>query len=208
MELHIVNIAPGAPQCDLENSIENCVTVVGIMYTVEDMDNAEDDTEFTRIVEAAKSIGEEGTTLEVNIQKLLPKNQSYYTYKGSLTSPPCTETLLWHVMSTPMKVSKKVVKAVQDAVVKVNADSKYDTRLTLPLHDRKVFWYNAANAENSQCPPETFSNQAESDAEVELEVAQNAEEEAVAEDTESASFQQYSLATLVITIAMLIFSLV
>jgi carbonic anhydrase len=128
------------------------------MYTVEDMDNAEDDTEFTRIIEASSNLHKDGTTLEVNLQKLLPKNKSYYTYKGSLTSPPCTETLLWHVMSTPMKVSKKVVEVVQNAVVKVNPDSKYDTRLTLPLHERKVFWYNDANAENTKCPPETFSN--------------------------------------------------
>jgi carbonic anhydrase len=106
MELHIVNIAPDAPSCDLNVGIENCVAVVGIMYTVEDMENAEDDTEFTRIIEAANNLStEEGDTLEVNLQKLLPKNRSYYTYKGSLTSPPCTETLLWHVMSTPMKVS-------------------------------------------------------------------------------------------------------
>eukprot|EP00178_Gracilaria_changii_P017286 TRINITY_DN4941_c0_g1_i1.p1 TRINITY_DN4941_c0_g1~~TRINITY_DN4941_c0_g1_i1.p1 ORF type:complete len:142 (-),score=27.78 TRINITY_DN4941_c0_g1_i1:440-865(-) len=139
------------------------------MYTVEDMENAEDDVEFTRIVEAAKKIDEEGVTLEVNLQKLLPKNKSYYTYKGSLTSPPCTETLLWHVMSTPMKVSKKVVAAVQDAVVAINPDSKYDTRLTLPLHERKVFWYDASNAANKVCPPETFSNAASSDAEAELE---------------------------------------
>lgn len=54
MELHIVNWAPGAPQClyQEEGTIENCIAVVGILYTIEDEENAEDDEELTRLVES------------------------------------------------------------------------------------------------------------------------------------------------------------
>ena len=36
---------------------------------------------------------------------LLPAERGYYTYMGSLTTPPCSEGVLWMVMKTPQPVS-------------------------------------------------------------------------------------------------------
>lgn len=36
---------------------------------------------------------------------LLPEDRRYYTYMGSLTTPPCTEGVLWIVMKQPLTVS-------------------------------------------------------------------------------------------------------
>jgi carbonic anhydrase len=36
---------------------------------------------------------------------LLPKDRSYYTYMGSLTTPPCSEGVLWMVMKSPVSIS-------------------------------------------------------------------------------------------------------
>ena len=36
---------------------------------------------------------------------LLPADRSYYTYMGSLTTPPCSEGVLWMVMKNPQPVS-------------------------------------------------------------------------------------------------------
>ena len=38
---------------------------------------------------------------------LIPAKRSYYTFIGSLTTPPCTEGVLWLIMKTPMQVSKE-----------------------------------------------------------------------------------------------------
>ena len=43
--------------------------------------------------------------LEINIQDLLPGNRSCYVYDGSLTTPPCTEGVKWHVLSQPVDLS-------------------------------------------------------------------------------------------------------
>lgn len=144
MELHIVNLAPNAPSCNFleTGDITNCVSVVGIMYTFDD-ENAENDEELTRIISEA-TIDENGTPVVIDLQKLLPEDKSYYTYAGSLTTPPCTETLLWHVMTTPMKVSRKTVQAVQKAVTKVNFESRFNSRVTQPLNERNVFLHDAA----------------------------------------------------------------
>jgi carbonic anhydrase len=41
----------------------------------------------------------------IDLNKLLPEDRRYYTYMGSLTTPPCSEGVLWMVMKTPVPVS-------------------------------------------------------------------------------------------------------
>jgi carbonic anhydrase len=44
--------------------------------------------------------------VEVNATDLLPANHKYYTFAGSLTTPPCSEGVTWYVLETPMSFSK------------------------------------------------------------------------------------------------------
>lgn len=37
---------------------------------------------------------------------LLPKTQTYWAFKGSLTTPPCSEGVKWQVLQTPVELSK------------------------------------------------------------------------------------------------------
>lgn len=41
----------------------------------------------------------------LDISELLPKDQRYYQFMGSLTTPPCTEGVLWMVLKQPVKIS-------------------------------------------------------------------------------------------------------
>ncbi|HZV54081.1 MAG TPA: surface-adhesin E family protein [Rhodocyclaceae bacterium] len=45
----------------------------------------------------------------IDLNSLLPENRAYYTYMGSLTTPPCTEDVLWMVFKQPMPVSAEQV---------------------------------------------------------------------------------------------------
>jgi carbonic anhydrase len=47
------------------------------------------------------------TALDLNA--LLPADKSYYTYMGSLTTPPCSEGVLWMVMKNPVPISAEQV---------------------------------------------------------------------------------------------------
>jgi carbonic anhydrase len=42
----------------------------------------------------------------LNMNELLPIDQRYYQFIGSLTTPPCTEGVLWMVMKQPIQISK------------------------------------------------------------------------------------------------------
>ena len=46
----------------------------------------------------------------LNLAELLPTDQRYYQFMGSLTTPPCTEGVLWMVLKAPMTISKAQLK--------------------------------------------------------------------------------------------------
>jgi len=61
-----------------------------------------------------------GVMIDVN-QFLLPAdNRGYFTYMGSLSTPPCTENVLRYVMKTPIYVSEEQVKNF-DRIYPMNA---------------------------------------------------------------------------------------
>ena len=48
------------------------------------------------------------------IQALMPSDKEYYKFTGSLTTPPCSEEVKWHVMKKPLTISKAQVKKFFD----------------------------------------------------------------------------------------------
>lgn len=46
----------------------------------------------------------------IDMRELLPTDQRYYQFMGSLTTPPCTEGVLWHVLKAPVTVSREQLK--------------------------------------------------------------------------------------------------
>lgn len=43
--------------------------------------------------------------LPIDLNRLLPTERGYFTYMGSLTTPPCSEGVLWMVMKQPVPMS-------------------------------------------------------------------------------------------------------
>jgi carbonic anhydrase len=56
----------------------------------------------------------------IDVNQLLPANKGYFTYMGSLSTPPCTENVLRYVMKTPIYVSEEQVKNF-DRIYPMNA---------------------------------------------------------------------------------------
>lgn len=48
----------------------------------------------------------------VNIAAMLPAQRAYWTYQGSLTTPPCTESVTWIVFKEAMELSEEQVRAL------------------------------------------------------------------------------------------------
>lgn len=67
----------------------------------------------------------------VNAADLLPASKLYYTYPGSLTTPPCTEGVTWLVLKTPIQMSQSQI----DAFTGVH---KGNSRPVQPLNSRGI----------------------------------------------------------------------
>ena len=55
---------------------------------------------------AADMVGE-----NIALDSLLPESRGYFTYQGSLTTPPCSEVVRWLLLDTPVTLSAKQIAA-------------------------------------------------------------------------------------------------
>jgi carbonic anhydrase len=76
---------------------------------------------FTAIMQAApKSEGEKELDKPLDPRLFLPVSRSLYRYKGSLTTPPCSEVVDWNVYEQPIEVSPEHIEAFK-AIFPMNA---------------------------------------------------------------------------------------
>ena len=66
-----------------------------------------------------------------NAAGLLPSGLGYYAFKGSLTTPPCSEGVSWHVLKQPVEMSNGQIAAFRK-IFKMNA------RPVQPVNGREV----------------------------------------------------------------------
>ncbi|MGX6991996.1 carbonic anhydrase family protein [Pseudolactococcus reticulitermitis] len=52
--------------------------------------------------------------VDFDINKLLPENQTFWTYKGSMTTPPLNQTITWLILEEPIKISPAEKDLLQD----------------------------------------------------------------------------------------------
>lgn len=78
------------------------LTVLGIM-----LDTGQDNALVQYLLDNAPQTADKTnqSTAELDIAALLPAQQEYITYSGSLTTPPCTENVRWIVMTQPVSAS-------------------------------------------------------------------------------------------------------
>lgn len=55
-----------------------------------------------------------------NVVGLLPGDRGYYTYEGSLTTPPGTENVAWYILKTPLTVSEEQARHFRRAIGEPN----------------------------------------------------------------------------------------
>lgn len=51
---------------------------------------------------------------EVDPLDLIPADRTHFAYLGSLTTPPCTERVLWHVLTAPLAMSTEHIAAFRE----------------------------------------------------------------------------------------------
>ena len=94
------------------------LAVVGVLY-----EEGKTNTSFDSLGELPKKKGEKRAFKEnINAMDLMPGSKSFYTYSGSLTTPPYTEDVTWVVLKDSPELSKSQIGMVQGAMHKNNRD--------------------------------------------------------------------------------------
>jgi len=98
MELHLVH-----------RDANGALAVVGVLLIEGETDNAA----FAPLFENLPAEEGEPTTLAQTIDALalLPATRTFYTYMGSLTTPPCTQGVRWLVLTEPVRLSAAQLEA-------------------------------------------------------------------------------------------------
>lgn len=120
------------------------LTVVSLFFEISNRDNKA----YSELVDSLKSIIRPSSQVELPyllpLDFFLPKNkQNYFTYNGSLTTPPCLEVVTWIQFKHPVLLSHNQL----DSFRKLQSDTGYLThnaRPLQPLHGRQVL-YNTAD---------------------------------------------------------------
>ncbi|MFC4292624.1 carbonic anhydrase [Sphingorhabdus arenilitoris] len=72
-----------------------------------------------------------GKKTPLDIKAMLPASMTAYNFKGSLTTPPCSEGVNWHVLTTPITASKEQIAAL-------NKLTGSNARPVQPMNDRAI----------------------------------------------------------------------
>lgn len=133
LELHIVHTSdnkanPTGPKH---------LSVIGILFKVDD--NAKPHP-FIDALDAQNT----GKAVKVDIQSLLgsklTSKLNYFSYEGSLTTPPCTEGVTWYVIEAPQTITSAQLKIFAQAKLGNlrGGSGNKNSRFVQPLNGRKV----------------------------------------------------------------------
>ena len=129
MEMHIVH-----ENTNTEDK-NNLHMVIAYIFEIDDDDDDEEEKTFLDSI--GFNTGEE--VKNVNVKDIVKKEDVYY-YKGSLTTPPCTEDVNWVVIEDIKKMSKRQFDKFEEYVKNINENySNGNNRKTFELNGRKVY---------------------------------------------------------------------
>ena len=99
LEIHMVHTNP-----------EGQLAVLGFMF-VEGEENS-----MLKQLTGFRPAGMPPYTGPIDYNKLITARDEYYTYNGSLTTPPCSEGVLWVVLKNPITASSEQIDRFHDAM--------------------------------------------------------------------------------------------
>eukprot|EP01025_Chloroclados_australasicus_P016104 TRINITY_DN1791_c0_g1_i1.p1 TRINITY_DN1791_c0_g1~~TRINITY_DN1791_c0_g1_i1.p1 ORF type:complete len:327 (-),score=38.02 TRINITY_DN1791_c0_g1_i1:422-1303(-) len=141
MEGHMVHVISKefVPSCPFDT----CLTVVGFRFQY--TSSNEENPFIASILEAiggewpeekgAVAFG--NSTIDFT-QLLSSSSPAYAVYNGSLTTPPCTEYVLWHVIEEPLPVSVEQVVALERVISSAAEGVSRNSRTIQPLNGRTI----------------------------------------------------------------------
>uniref|UniRef100_G3TMC4 Carbonic anhydrase n=1 Tax=Loxodonta africana TaxID=9785 RepID=G3TMC4_LOXAF len=140
IEIHVVHYNSKYKSYNIAKDAPDGLAVIAAFCEVQD--NTEN-TYYSELISQLQNIrhpGQSTTLAGLDIKDMLPENlHDYYTYLGSLTTPPCTENVLWFVLAEPVRLSSAQVWKLENSLFDHQNEMLHnDYRRTQPLNNRVV----------------------------------------------------------------------
>ncbi|XP_043525022.1 carbonic anhydrase 2-like [Frieseomelitta varia] len=156
MELHVVLWKKEYGSYDEAIKRDDGLTVLGYLYQATDEPNPM----FESIVQQIPDIVGVGSNITISDNNVLKKlvapdiasAQNYFTYRGSLTTPPCLEIVQWIDFVKPQHISHEQLAAFRSIQSADGTNLTHNFRPVQPLDGRTVY-RNIAGAEPSTISP-------------------------------------------------------
>jgi len=113
---------------DLEE--KNYLILHGIKFELL-LDIIDEDTK-PHFFDGIPQIGEHKKT-RIDLSKLIPQSKAHFYYQGSLTTPPCSESVQWIVFNEHIQVSKNQLQ-------KFRFFYDHNFRKTQPVYTRHIYY--------------------------------------------------------------------
>ncbi|XP_051518962.1 carbonic anhydrase 6 isoform X1 [Myxocyprinus asiaticus] len=97
-------------------------------------------SDFIGNLAKVKYAGQSMNITNLNVRSMLPENLNhFFRYQGSLTTPPCHESILWTVFDTPITLSHNQIRKLESTLMDHENKTLWnDYRMAQPLNDRVV----------------------------------------------------------------------
>ncbi|XP_067841147.1 carbonic anhydrase 14 isoform X2 [Heptranchias perlo] len=156
-EMHVVHYA--AKYGSLKDAAEETdgLAVLAVLFQVGPQDNENYDHIFGKL----QDIAEEGNSVHIpgfDITTLLPRQlHRFFRYSGSLTTPPCFQTVTWTIFNDTIQISQAQLNQLETSLKTGDhmMDSNY--RHVQPLNGRTVFASFSAMASSRRMVPKVDS---------------------------------------------------
>ncbi|XP_076131787.1 carbonic anhydrase 6 [Alosa pseudoharengus] len=97
-------------------------------------------SDFISNLANVKYAGQSMNLSTINVRSMLPENLNhFFRYEGSLTTPPCYESVIWTVFDTPITLSHNQIRKLESTLMDHDNKTLWnDYRIAQPLNDRVV----------------------------------------------------------------------
>nr|XP_043610520.1 alpha carbonic anhydrase 7-like [Erigeron canadensis] len=133
LELHLVH-----------QSTDGKIAVIGIMYKIGRPDSLLSMME-PHFKASASTKGVETSVGILDPRQIKIGSRKYYRYMGSLTTPPCTQNVIWTIVKKVRTASREQLHTIREAV---HDDAEVNARPIQPLNNRWLKLYRPDDPQN------------------------------------------------------------
>ena len=138
-EIHFVHVKKDTT----DETRGDFLTVIGVLAEVQEGTAVSGPWAMMDVSSIQPNISKPVDVSGLVLEELLPKNRSYYYYQGSITTPPCSETVQWFIMKERVTIPSDFIKQLRMIQEETGQPLKSNCRSLQPIGSRVVTTPNA-----------------------------------------------------------------